>query len=1186
MKIKEQIFMLQLINLSKTYYPKKGEPVKALNQVSLGFLDKGLCFVLGKSGSGKTTLLNVIGGLDTYDEGDLVVDHKSTKDFKEKDFDSYRNSYLGFIFQSYNVLNEFSVRENVALALELQKTKLTKEAIDDILLKVDILKVADHKMSELSGGQQQRVAIARALIKNPKVILADEPTGALDSKTGSEIFDLLKELSKEHLVICVTHDEEDAKEYGDRIIKIKDGRIESDVSRSTYKNEMNKAGLTQIDAKTLGFEKGYQLTNDDVIAIQKLINNSNEFTFKANNKLLNANDKFIVTNDTAINEVIKNSLTNYTSNKADMPYKKSLKMAVNNFKNKKMRLISTTVVGVIGLTLASVAVSFFNFNKNETLRTNLINNTPNTALAIKKSYPRSQLDEISNETGFNDNDKISFEEAIGQKTYPLVNKNSDRSISYASYKKSLLQNGYDDGTVYSQTFYQPEFNGYAFLTNDLIKSFDYSLNGELPTNTNDLVITDYTYNILKSSGIKVYDENEVSSLIMREEVTEDALLGKYVLINFSETKPDGILGTNAYFKVTGILHTDLETKKYFSDFDEGNYNKLSLATKSLTSYVNSAFYKAMFISERKITGDLNKYQIGTFKLKSGKTTENDGLQSRLFKSAKLLDGKMQYQDQKYENVYSETELASVTNNVWWFKDQPTLADNEVIVSNDLNNFYYQATEYFVKGYNASKRYDKIYFINQDEDKDKIQFNDFSTGKNTLEYNISYGEVRVGVWDILNYPELMIAAYVNNDNNYPKNDVNFLEYARKATDDISRTKDIDLLANPGLLKKVYLSYLLTGSKISPHWEHFETCAYPLEIGSNGACRLRNLNEQWGSGDAGFDREYPLSVNKKGFVENEFKDENGNSMLNGIQVIQKFWNDLCVETIASGGIKIDFNENLSNSSVTYSFTERNKTTGEVEKGLETEDGLKINGMKIVGFIPAPDYEDSLIVNNNTFKKIQELDPNRNVSINSLGLYAKLITPAIKDVSTLNKLIDYTNKNYTLDENEVASLKTGTEELIRSYKVFEVDTAYTSAIKNADSIISSSRLYIMIASALFALITILVFTNYISVSISSKTKEIGILRALGARKKSVVSIFLTEAVIISAAMSVLGIALSAVGTKLINMFMGKDLGLGVSLVFFDYREIILIIGISFIIGIVSSLISVSSLLRKKTIDIVRAE
>lgn len=225
--------MLFISNLKKVYQ-SKAVPVTALRSVSLTFADTGLVFILGKSGSGKSTLLHILGGLDTPTAGEVVVDGKPMRGFKERELDDYRNAYVGFVFQEYNLLERESVGKNVALALELQGGQEDRAKIEKVLRQVDLAEggqtLYERSVRELSGGQRQRVAIARALVKDPKVILADEPTGALDSKTGKQLYELLKALSKERLVVVVTHDEASAKAYGDRIIELADGEVVSDTS--------------------------------------------------------------------------------------------------------------------------------------------------------------------------------------------------------------------------------------------------------------------------------------------------------------------------------------------------------------------------------------------------------------------------------------------------------------------------------------------------------------------------------------------------------------------------------------------------------------------------------------------------------------------------------------------------------------------------------------------------------------------------------------------------------------------------------------------------------------------------------------------------------------------------------------------------------------------------------------------
>lgn len=221
--------MLQIKGISKTY--KTGDLIQfALDKVSVNLRDNEFVSILGPSGSGKTTLLNIIGGLDQYDDGDLIINNVSTKKYKDRDWDSYRNHTIGFVFQSYNLIPHQSVLSNVEMALTIGgiKGKKRKQMALDALDKVGLKDQAHKKPNQMSGGQMQRVAIARALVNDPKILLADEPTGALDTTTSIQVMDLLKEVAKDRLVVMVTHNPELAEEYSNRIVRIKDGHIVSD----------------------------------------------------------------------------------------------------------------------------------------------------------------------------------------------------------------------------------------------------------------------------------------------------------------------------------------------------------------------------------------------------------------------------------------------------------------------------------------------------------------------------------------------------------------------------------------------------------------------------------------------------------------------------------------------------------------------------------------------------------------------------------------------------------------------------------------------------------------------------------------------------------------------------------------------------------------------------------------------
>ncbi|MGE4320042.1 MAG: ATP-binding cassette domain-containing protein [Acholeplasmataceae bacterium] len=233
--------MLELKNIKKDYYVA-GKPVPALKGINLTFKDQEFVSILGPSGCGKTTMLNIIGGLDRYTSGDLLIDSKSTKDYKDQDWDAYRNATIGFVFQTYNLISHLSVLDNVEMALRLSGVgaKERKDRAIKVLTEVGLKDHLYKRPNQLSGGQMQRVAIARALVNNPKILLADEPTGALDSKTSDQIMKLIKEISRDRLVIMVTHNAEIAESYSDRVVQLLDGLVVDDSNPSENIKDDNK----------------------------------------------------------------------------------------------------------------------------------------------------------------------------------------------------------------------------------------------------------------------------------------------------------------------------------------------------------------------------------------------------------------------------------------------------------------------------------------------------------------------------------------------------------------------------------------------------------------------------------------------------------------------------------------------------------------------------------------------------------------------------------------------------------------------------------------------------------------------------------------------------------------------------------------------------------------------------------
>lgn len=533
--------MLEVRNLKKIYKMKKGVSVNALNNISIKFPEKGLVFLLGKSGSGKSTLLNLLGGLDKYDSGEIIIKGVSSKDFKQSHFDSYRNTYVGFIFQEYNVLEEFSVGANIALALELQNKKATDQQINKILEEVDLTGFGNRKPNELSGGQKQRVAIARALVKNPQIIMADEPTGALDSNTGKQVLDTLKKLSKDKLIIVVSHDREFAETYGDRIIELADGKVISDVEKNSdniidnkYSSEYSES--FKFDDDSIVINKGYHLTEEDRILINNYLDNLNkDIKVKVGNT---DTKKFTETDESKIKYEDKS----FKLIKSKLPLKNAFKIGTSSLKHKKIRLAITILLSFVAFTLFALADTFGNYNHIKTC-TKSIFDTKVQYATVQKSIKhgsglgtywsqwdnylsKDDIKKINKDTG------LTFTGVVGNdETYSL--ENIDQSVK-------LSEN--DEGTNYATYM-----SGFTSFTKKQIEKMGYKvLAGEIPTgNNNDIAISEYVFETFKKAGYVPSGKGKKVEI-----KSYNDLIGKSIA-----------LGNNQY-KIVGIFNTNVDMKRY------------------------------------------------------------------------------------------------------------------------------------------------------------------------------------------------------------------------------------------------------------------------------------------------------------------------------------------------------------------------------------------------------------------------------------------------------------------------------------------------------------------------------------------------------------------------------------------------------------------------------------------------
>ncbi len=676
--------MLEIRELSKTYKPKRGVPVTALDRVSIKFADKGMVFLLGKSGSGKSTMLNVLGGLDRYDSGEMLIKGVSSKDFSQSHFDSYRNTYVGFIFQEYNILDEFTVGANIALAIELQSRKATDAEINDILDKVDLTGYGNRRPNELSGGQKQRVAIARALVKNPDIIMADEPTGALDSNTGRQVLETLRRLADEKLVIVVSHDREFAEKYADRIIELADGRIISDVTRSPEPLEKAADGALTFDGDSIEVPAGYSLSEDDRVRINEyLASLSSGARIKMGEKKLRG---FRATEQ---NDVKNDFHEPFKLIKSRLPMKSAFKIGASSLKHKKLRLIFTVLLSAVAFTLFGLSDTFGAYDHINTCTRSLIDSNVSYASFSKqeKCFFNGKDGDFYWNSGMltvGDDDLKLITDATGIKVKGVYSGDLDKSF------KSMY---FDQDNAFgsdSRNIALVGFNGFVEFTDADLSSFGYKLSaGSLPKTDSELAVSDLVYECFRRWSLSDADGKEIVI------GSPSDLVGKTLT-----------LGKKSY-TVSGVVDTGFDIKRYDSFFkNDGKTNADKLlnwalyqeyCTATQYSFAATAFVREGFVSD--VAADTAKRFKGKWTLYLSEKDDGTGIYPHNF--ARL----------------SDTDKSIIN---WVGEEKATLAKNELIVTaSALRELYFDGSDEVgideLKAAVASRKYTQRLYSNSDND---------------------------------------------------------------------------------------------------------------------------------------------------------------------------------------------------------------------------------------------------------------------------------------------------------------------------------------------------------------------------------------------------------------------------------------------------------------------------------------
>ncbi|MCD8293829.1 MAG: ATP-binding cassette domain-containing protein [Clostridia bacterium] len=601
--------MLEVRHLTKIYQGQGGQ-TRALDDVSLQFGDTGLVFILGKSGCGKSTFLNCVGGLDAPTEGEIIVNGKSSKDFSEADFDSYRNTFVGFIFQEYNVLNEFTVEDNVELALQLQGQKQNKDRVREILREVDLADFADRKPNTLSGGQKQRVAIARALVKDPKIIMADEPTGALDFNTGLQVLETLRNLSKTRLVIVVSHDVDFAQSYGDRIIELSDGKVISDTSRIKVPAAALGSGsnVKQVGENMLSIPCGAHLTEDNFRDIRNFINSHDgdvviaagdaeaaEIRQASGITEDDCRESFAGTESTPEAAVLRDRCEKADGKdtkfiRSRLPMGKAIRMGASSMKVKPVRLIMTILLSVIAFTIFGLLSCIMTYNTASVAASSFAD-SGYSYISLEKNYTYT-IRTISLNTGESVYDDVEYDRStyFGEEDAAALGLNPSDVLYGASFSKFIsnalvLSTDYYRLNIYN-AIYAPEG---SYVRENL-------LYGTYPQTESEICISSYTAEALMSYRFYTAKEGAyTSSDYTSEDLCEldgmEDLVGKRLSFD----------NTDTIFTITGIFDPGEIPSEYdvLKDNEQDHDKDLRVA---LSSFITDGIYASVLVTHDYIAG--------------------------------------------------------------------------------------------------------------------------------------------------------------------------------------------------------------------------------------------------------------------------------------------------------------------------------------------------------------------------------------------------------------------------------------------------------------------------------------------------------------------------------------------------------------------------------------------------------
>ena len=1175
--------MLEIKGLTKIYRSKTGEEVRALDCVNIAFPETGMVFILGKSGSGKSTLLNIMGGLDSYDNGEFVIKGKSSSDFAGSDFDAYRNTFIGFIFQEYNVLDDFTVGANIALALELQGKKASPEAIGNILEQVDLTSFAKRKPNELSGGQKQRVAIARALVKDPQIIMADEPTGALDSATGKQIFDTLKSLSKNKLVLVVSHDRDFAERYADRIVELSDGKIISDVTKHEHESEKVSSGIEKIGGKILRIKAGYTLTAEDLQMINAyLAENRDDILLSGDGRVndeLRSAAGISETGATAVFEATKAdedySLKKYEKKdshfiRSHLPIKNAVRIGSSGLKHKKFRLVMTIFLSLIAFSLFGFADTLAAYEKYSAAVESLYDSSLRNAsftLHVRETYIYGNGEEyISyNDDALNDADIEYLKSQTGLSFVPVFTGSRYGGSNGGFYVTDAMKNYASGSTVYGG-----KIQGLVAMSEEMLASVDLRADyGRLPAAQGEIAITELLYRQFNEYGFydAVSDEEvKAGELTTAEDGSKNSIIGKHIYLRSDHG------GTRTAFKIVGVVDTKFDYERYASflpsdDNDRPGEEENMLAqivlSMELESELGYGFHALGFAHTEDIKAlaeDMPTYykEIGEYMNVGSKNMSLSIDITRL--STPGSEGKDS--NQYTINRVAGSDVLNRLNVIWLDGERTSLGQNEILLpvyymealiptSFTLEIDYDEFNAFMTAKYGSAWTEDRGYFESVYEDVRSAAYR-YYEGEN-YNYEQLESALRTDVFPF--FLEKLGIALPDKDMTLSANFYSQLEsiLTQMQTEKGMMTAKIESYHINEMLRQLHADYTVAEQNLVKNDDF-----------------MRWVNDWFYGGDPGNITEAELAAAARDFYVNnyltssEFGYESNRYGLSGEEI-----NSLARSIFLDN---VQFDAEKINANVTFTLSTKEwREEGEVNTGMNTKN------YTVVGFYESSKengyYMDSIAISDTLlaeFKEwrtenMDEYDSIRETAEHDSGIWAYALAPMPKDKAVMQKLVDL---SYVEDGVDLR---------------FELQNYVMDTLDSFNEFIEIGAQVFLYVGLGFAVFSALLLMNFISTSISYKKREIGVLRAVGARSSDVFKIFFSEALIIALINFVCSTAVVIGGIFTANTVMHNE-GITITLLSYGVRQFVLMLAVSIGVALIASFLPVNAIARKKPVDAIK--